>query len=95
MDAARKAAFQRLDANRDGVLDEDEFAARNPDPGSIAPPELESRRKRDPRFVQLDRNGDGRISLEEYLADGHDRFVRADRNHDGKLTRQEFDALDQ
>ena len=95
MDAARKAAFQRLDANRDGVLDEDEFAQRNPDPGSIAPPELEKQRKRDPRFVQLDRNGDGRISLEEYLADGHDRFQRADSNHDGKLTRAEFDALDQ
>ena len=95
MDAARQAAFERLDANRDGVLDEDEFAARNPDPESIAPPELESRRKRDPRFVQLDRNGDGRISLDEYLADGHDRFQRADRNRDGKLTRAEFDGLDQ
>lgn len=95
MDAARKAAFRRLDANRDGVLDEDEFAARNPDPGSIQPPELEARRKRDPRFVQLDRNGDGQITIEEYLADGHDRFARADSNHDGKLTRAEFDALDQ
>jgi Ca2+-binding EF-hand superfamily protein len=96
MDAARKAAFERLDANHDGYLDEEEFAARNPDPGApIAPPEIESRQKHDPRFIQLDRNGDGRISLEEYLADGHDRFARADRNRDGKLTREEFDALDQ
>jgi Ca2+-binding EF-hand superfamily protein len=95
MDAARTAAFRRLDANHDGMLDDEEFAQRNPDPGSIAPPELESRTKRDPRFVQLDRNGDGRITLDEYLADGHDRFKRADRNRDGKLTREEFDALDQ
>lgn len=95
MDAARKAAFERLDANRDGHLDEAEFAARNPEPDTpIAPPEVESRQKRDPRFVQLDRNGDGRLSLDEYLADGHDRFARADRNRDGKLTREEFDALD-
>jgi Ca2+-binding EF-hand superfamily protein len=50
---------------------------------------------RDPRFVQLDRNGDGRVSLDEYLADGHARFQRADRNRDGRLSRAEFDGLDQ
>jgi Ca2+-binding EF-hand superfamily protein len=97
MDQARNAAFERLDADRDGALDDGEFAARNPagagDP--IVPPELESRRVRDPRFVQLDRNGDGRISLDEYLADGHARFARADRNRDGRLSRAEFDGLDQ
>ena len=97
MDAARKAAFERLDTNRNATLDEDEFAARNPSGGGdpIVPPGLESRRARDPRFVQLDRNGDGRVTLDEYLADGHARFARADSNRDGRLSRAEFDALDQ
>src|SRR5690606_30134690 len=96
MDAARTAAFERLDADRDGALSVREFGARNPPSGDpIVPPELQGRGAPDPRFVQLDANGAGRVTLDEYLADGHDRFARADRDGDGRLSRAEFDGLDQ
>ena len=43
----------------------------------------------EPRFRQLDRNGDGRISLGEWRYE-HEDFFRVDRNGDNMLTLNEF-----
>jgi Ca2+-binding EF-hand superfamily protein len=50
------------------------------------------------RFQKLDKDGDGRISLDEFKAMGKDpakrekRFRKLDANHDGYLTPDEFAA---
>lgn len=50
------------------------------------------------RFHKLDKNGDGRLSLDEFKAVGKNpahrekRFRRLDANHDGFLSPEEFAA---
>ncbi len=55
-------------------------------------------------FASVDKNGDGEITLEEFLASQKDklgeeaakaRFATLDKNHDGKLTKDEFGAPDE
>lgn len=50
-------------------------------------------------FASVDKNGDGTITLEEFLATQKDklgeeaakaRFATLDKNHDGKLAKDEF-----
>lgn len=50
------------------------------------------------RFHKLDKDADGRLSLEEFKANGKDpakrekRFRKLDANHDGYLSADEFAA---
>lgn len=48
---------------------------------------MESRRK---AFAKLDRNGDGRLSFEEWAIRTSTRFSGADKDKSGMLTRAEF-----
>src|SRR6185369_9492103 len=61
------------------------------------------RKKKDagPAFSAVDKDGDGSISKEEYIAAMKDsigeetaktQFASLDKNSDGKLTKEEFDA---
>ncbi len=107
------ASFARMDRNHDGVVTREEFA--NPLP--IDSPEArfgemdrnnkgyisrsEWRGEALP-FDVVDRNGDNRITMDEYLSRGagsgsgygygplEQRFAQLDRNHDGVLTRGEW-----
>jgi Ca2+-binding EF-hand superfamily protein len=69
-----RAAFDRLDDNRDGVLTRAEVS------GSEAPPAL---------FASLDVNRNGTISRDEWHWSAAS-FDRLDSNRDGRLTREEF-----
>jgi Ca2+-binding EF-hand superfamily protein len=92
--AARRIVFRRLDADRNGAISAAEFAAREAaivTPSGQAPPPLSAVPARaSRRFLQLDRDHDGRVTVGEYLADGKARFAAADRNRNGRLDPAEF-----
>jgi uncharacterized protein (DUF2141 family) len=91
--AARARMFDRLDANHNGLLEPDEVRA------AVA----QVKAKRDfqaERFAglrteagRMDRNGDGRISRDEFTAAIPDRLLQADTNGDGALSIAELRAL--
>lgn len=64
----RAAVYDKMDANGDGKVTADEYAAsvadRAPGPGGKAPPADATAK----RFAQLDANGDGTVSKDEYVA---------------------------
>lgn len=73
-------AFDRLDANDDGFVTQDELRS--------AGKGLREKRSRQ-RLQQMDDNGDGNISRSEWKGNT-DVFDRLDRDNDGVLTRDEL-----
>lgn len=43
-------------------------------------------------FKRMDKDGDGVVSKEEFMAAGEDRFKKMDRNGDGKLDKSDMPA---
>ena len=75
--------FARLDANRDGVLDQDEQGRL-----AAAAPNRPGPRGRSP-FHGFDRDGDGKLSREEFPGPD-DHFARFDSDRDGYLSQDEM-----
>ena len=71
-----KQRFAELDRNRDGFLDKDELRGVVPILGMTSPVNM---------MFRLDINGDGKLSLDEFLKLANYLFVR-DENNDGVLT---------
>ncbi len=107
VDQVRLQRFERLDLNADGYLDREEAArarTRPVVPGSV-PPGATGREAGPgwapgaPRggggklFLRADRDGDGRVSRDEFMSLPHPGFDRADSNRDGRLTADELAAL--
>ncbi len=93
--ATRAAAFDWADLNEDGVITRDEFRMKGGGQAGALPPELERRLMRgrpDPRFAEIDRDGDGRLSRPEFVDAARPRFAAADRDGNGRLTPEEFRA---
>ncbi|HKF73657.1 MAG TPA: EF-hand domain-containing protein [Stellaceae bacterium] len=92
-DAERFAAaqFDRLDANRDGVVDHDEFVAsakRSLERVSDArkPQVQRSLDRRETLFKTLDQHGDGKLTKDEYLAGTRQHFAEIDTKKSGLIT---------
>lgn len=83
---ARAKIFARLDRNGDGYLTKDDvpsFAARrNANGGRLQQAQL-----------MLDKDGDGRISRDEFVNSPSLLFDRADTNHDGVVDKNELAAF--
>ena len=49
----------------------------------------EGKGKKGHKFEMADTNGDGQVSLDEYLAKAKERFAKKDTNGDGVITKEE------
>jgi Ca2+-binding EF-hand superfamily protein len=91
LQAARATLFDRLDSNRNGMLDKGEAQAaleRARVGGQIATADgLET------RVDRIDANGDGRIARNEFAQFIPDRLRQADSNGDRSLSLSELRAL--
>jgi Ca2+-binding EF-hand superfamily protein len=76
--------FDRLDANHDGYLTRDEIRYK-------AQQNLQEKRRGESRLSQMDTNGDGSISRDEWQGPSA-VFDRLDSNHDGSITQEEIQS---
>ncbi len=90
--------FSKLDTDNDGVVTaaEAEAGKATPHNGSVhddmQTDEMRNDRLGHEKFQKLDKNDDGRVTLEE-AANGCDAmFDKEDTNHDGTLSREELAA---
>lgn len=98
-DAERFAAaqFDRFDANRDGIVDHDEFLAsakRSLDRASPARKAQVQRSldRRETLFKTLDQHGDGKLTKDEYLAGTRQHFAEIDVKKSGTITTDDLRA---
>jgi Ca2+-binding EF-hand superfamily protein len=83
---ARAKMFERLDRNHDGYLTKDDkprFSLRQSGQGN----------RLQEMLLMLDKDGDGRISREEFVNSPSLLFDRADTNHDGQVDSTELAAF--
>lgn len=80
------AEFTKLDTNKDGQLSKVEFMAAAPAGPTAAPNGA-------PALAELDKNKDGKVSLDEYRGPRLAVFDKADTNHDGTISTAEQQAL--
>ncbi|MDN6855878.1 EF-hand domain-containing protein [Pseudomonas sp. CAN2814] len=82
LSAMRVRMFHRLDSDQDGLLTREEVTPRDPrvqmSPNAIAWP---------------DRDGDGKVSLAEFMTQEPALIVRADRDGDHRVSAEEFREL--
>jgi len=77
--------FGKLDTNHDGQLSKPEFLAVSPAPPTTAP-------NGTPALTQLDKNKDGKVSLDEYRSPKLANFDKLDTNRDGTISATERQA---
>lgn len=81
----RQLLFSFYDRNGDGVIEKAEYEAGRAE-------EIEFGKRR--RLHALDRNGDGKVTLEEYTADARFRFLRLDLDRDGRITAADLPPME-
>jgi hypothetical protein len=93
--AARASLFDRLDANRNGFLDNGEAQAglqRVREGGRL---QMATAEGLETQARRMDANGDGRITRAEFVQFIPDRLQRADANGDRSLSLSELRSLRQ
>jgi Ca2+-binding EF-hand superfamily protein len=83
-----KLPFDFMDKNKDGFIDEKDARGGGEMPGGAMPVSPEEMAN---RFKEADKNGDGKVSKEEFPGPP-ERFARLDKDADGFVTIQEFEA---
>jgi Ca2+-binding EF-hand superfamily protein len=58
--------------------------------GQSAPGYQTMMERRKARFTEMDKDKDGKVSVDEFLATGKARYAASDRDKDGKVTVWEF-----
>ena len=92
-EAAAEKMFDRRDTNGDGVLTESEFTAQTGGRQLVADRQQKLDALRTKRFAAMDKDGDGQVSAQEFLAAAQQRFTAADANGDGRITKEELRSL--
>jgi Ca2+-binding EF-hand superfamily protein len=83
---AAQKMFAAIDANKDGVITVQEMDAARAALGLPTEPASEK------RIAAGDSDGDGKLTLAEWVAMSNAEFARVDTNDDGVITREEWDA---
>lgn len=91
--AARARLFDRLDTNRNGLLDAKEIEQATRRLGEARNVQIASAEGLGAQAARMDRDGDGRISRDEFARFIPDRLLRADTNGDRSLSLRELRAL--
>ena len=89
METRRKAFMERYDTNLDGSLSDAERTVMKAEIGEKRGGLKGKRRGKRAERPQMDTNGDGLVSLDEYMAISEQLFTRMDANADGVLTKGE------
>lgn len=80
--AARAAAFQKMDTNKDGNVSMAEWVAARPEPTAKKPDASKT-------MARVDANKDGKISRDEYRVRPMRDFDKLDTNKDGQVDAKE------
>jgi hypothetical protein len=88
--AYQKKVFEALDKNKDGEVDEKEFMAPSSTMATFATGGYARGLQTKEMMHKIDANGDGKVTLDEYLAYQTKVFDMMDKNHSGSLGPQEF-----
>ncbi|MFT3807016.1 EF-hand domain-containing protein [Arenimonas sp.] len=93
--ARQKAMFERIDADRDGLVTREEIQKQRGQRHERMRAQRDQRRDRMEKLRELDKDGDHALSRTEIgdrLPKLAENFERLDGNRDGKLTREEIRA---
>jgi EF-hand domain pair/EF hand len=84
------ARFDRYDTNRDGKLTLQEFQAASRAGTSDRQRQERGMQIREKMFRAMDKDHNGTVTKDEYLAEAEARFQKADADHNGALSLEEL-----